>query len=153
MASVYRLSSQLHIPPWVPAPSDTVTATKHSLKRYRDEIVKPAVVVSAGAPPDSPPLPWAWIALNAGSLFSEEAFTLWWQIRLLGQPCPAKQCPWCLPATPLTITHLQLVCPTFATACFCAGLLPAEAFHYTSQADWFMAVLATIQTLASARQE
>ena len=111
-------------------------------------------VVSLGLlVPHGEMLSWAWIALNAGSHFSEDAFTLWWQIRLLGQPCPATQCPWCLPATPLTITHLQLVCPTFATVCFRAGLLPAEAFHYPSQADWFVAVLATIQTLASAAQE
>ena len=152
MASVHRLCSQFQLPPWAPAPGDTVAATKRSLKRYRDEIVKPAVLASMGAPPGSPPLPWAWIALNARNHFTEVAFTLWWQIRLLGQPCPARPCPWCSPATPLTITHLQLACPTFATACLSAGLLPAETFNYPSQAEWFVAVLAIIHTVAAAGQ-
>ena len=43
--------------------------------------------------------------------------------------------------------------PPLPQSVFCAGLFPAEAFHYPSQADWFVVVVATIQTSASAGQE
>ena len=67
------------------------------------------------------------------------------QIRLLGQPYPARSCPWCGTATPLTATHLQLSCPIYAARCFMAGILPADAFRYPEDAAWFIATLQTLE--------
>ena len=42
-------------------------------------------------------------------------------------------------------THLQLSCPTYAARCFMAGILPADAFRYPEDADWFIATLQTLE--------
>ena len=96
-------------------------------------------------PPQGPPLPWAWIAEHAGISFSQLAFELWLQIRLLGQPYLARHCPWCQPGVPLTAPHLHLSCSTFTYRCFMAGILPAEAFHYPPDAAWMCAAVGTLE--------
>ena len=117
------------------APCTTVdaTTTKHStpaevLFTTLPETSRHKTLMTSTPPPQGPPLPWAWIAEHAGISFSQLAFEFWLQIRLIGQPYPARHCPWCQPRVPLTASHLHLSCSTFTYRCFMAGILPAEAF-------------------------
>ena len=90
------------------------------------------------------------MAINAASTFTQSAFELRWQLRILGQPFPATKCPWCDPVSPLTKEHLQDNGGTFAYHFWFRGVLPAEAFMYPPQPDWFAAALGTIHALVSA---
>lgn len=148
IASARRLVTQLRLPPWLPDPNCSANARKRSLHRHRIDLVTPAVFATS-PPHATPSLPWAWIALQAGVAFSQNAFTLWWQIRVLGQPYPARSCPWCEPAAPLTATHMHFSCATFAMRCWAAGILPAEAFGYPADEERFTAVLRTLEQSVS----
>ena len=143
LSAAQRLTHQHNISDWEP-PHSTVRAQKRSLQRYRKETVTPALMAKS-LPPDSPSLPWAWIAMNAGHSFSHQAFEHWLQIRLLGQPFPARTCPWCQPAVPMTETHLHLRCATFSYRCFMAGILPTDAFSFPQTAEKFCAAVNTLE--------
>jgi len=134
----------LHVPPWTPETNNTASAAKASLARYRKEVIQPAVLYTSEAAPGHPPLPWAWLALNADRAFPASAFEMWWQIRVLGQSHPRCRCSWCMPTTPLTRMHLQLACVTFAEQCLVRGVQPEEAFMYPGTAGWFIAALQAI---------
>ena len=49
--------------------------------------------------------------------------------------------------------HLQTVCDTHAYHCWTNGVLPAEAFKYPVQPEWFAAVLRAVATLEAARHD
>ena len=147
LASVQRLAVQLRIPPWDPPPDITAAEQKRHLQKYRKDVIAPAVLANT-PPAATPALPWAWLAVNAGSTFSQAAADLWLQFRILGQPYPARHCPWCQPTVPLTSTHLQMRCSTFALRCFMAGITPAEAFEYPHDASWLSAAIRTVEPIA-----
>ena len=100
--------------------------------------------------PINPPLPWLWLASLAGDAYSQEAFELWWQLHVLGQPYPPMLCPWCDPRPELSSTHLRTECSTFATACWIRGIQPEEAFLYPSGPAWFQAALLAVHEIQRA---
>ena len=151
LAAAHRLHRQHRLEPWLPESDLGAAALKRSLARHRRDIIKPAIMSRSDSPQADPPLPWAWLAINAGSAFTQAAFELWWQLRILGQPFPATHCPWCDPVSPLTKEHLQDDCGTFAYHCWLHGVLPTEAFMYPPQRDWFAAALGATHALESAR--
>lgn len=85
----------------------------------------------------------------AGDTYPQEAFELWWQLRVLGQPYPLMLCPWCEPRPELTSTHLRTEC-AFATACWIRGIQPEEAFLYPSGPAWFQAALLAVHEIQHA---
>ena len=141
IAAVRRLQKQLDIALWAPEPGCTKASLKRSLTRYRREVVMPAVVKMQNGIPPQPPLPWAWIGMNADVAFPQASFRLWWQLRALGQPHPAANCPWCDARPALTTLHLQHSCIMFAVRCWSRNLEPEEAFNFPSDEKWFLAVL------------
>jgi len=151
MLAARRSQMALGIPGWQPEPNSSASSLKDSLRKYRKQIVLPAILSSAGVVARNPPLPWAWIALRAGAAFSTSAFEWWWQIRTLGQPYPSCICPWCSPCAPLQRDHLQVACATFAMRCWELGVLPEKAFDYPRSAEWFEAVLGVMDLLVTAR--
>ncbi len=145
LASVHRLHASLKLPHWQPDNDLSLAARKRSLAKHRIEVITPAVTIAADTTPPNPPLPWAWIAQHTGSTFPDTAFTLWWQLRALGQPFPAGSCPWCSCA--LTSVHLTQHCLTFAQLCWTSGIHPDEAFAYPADDKWFVACLLNIHSL------
>jgi hypothetical protein len=152
MASTRCLIRKLRIPAWSSESSMTVAAAKLSLKIYRRTVALPAVSAALGSAPVNPPLPWAWIAVHEGSLFSRASFETWWQLRALGQPYPPDTCPWCDGRLPLTGLHLQSSCITFAVRCWTRGIQPESAFLYPPNDKWLQAALLVIAEVNEARQ-
>ena len=150
LSAVHRLCSTLKIPRWVPAPDECPTARKRSLARHRKSIVQPRIAAALDSTAADPPLPWAWIALNADITFPASAFSLWWQLRALGKAYPSKTCPWCVPAVTLARTHLQQRCPRFAETCWTTGIRPEEAFMYPFDAAWLSACLIAVRSVDAA---
>ena len=120
--SAKTLSDKLHLPHWEPDDRTSRSAIKASLFRHRRDIVLPAVE-SLYPQVSSPPLPWGWLALEAGRGYQYHAFVGWWQVRCLGTLCPKRGCGWC-GAVQVTRSHLASECLTFQTKCWCAGILP-----------------------------
>ena len=150
MAAARNLFTRLSIPPWKPENAMSTETAKRSLKRYRTETVTPAVMSLSGTPPN-PPLPWAWIVLNADTAFPAPGFDSWWQLRVTGQTYPTTVCPWCNPTTALTANHLRVSCPPFAMRCWTVGVRPEEAFSYPPDDSWFVAILHIFGEIANTR--
>ena len=128
MAATQRIMHIMHIPGWQPEPGASCASLKLSLAHYRRTVIRPSVIRAHHATPANPPLPWAWIASCVGTIFSQESFTLWWHLRVLGQPFPTASCPWCDVGTALTAKHLQSDCILFATACWSRSIRPEDVF-------------------------
>ena len=141
--AVRRLQRQLNIPDWQPDSCSSTGSLKRSLAKYRAEVVQPAVATSCGVLPMNPPLPWAWIGANANVHFKRESFSLWWQLRALGQAYPEASCSWCDGGPDLTREHLRFSCLTFAAR----GVLPEQAFDYPRNDGWFIAVLLAVEDI------
>ena len=150
MAAARGLQQSLHVPPWSADPALPVEALKRALARHRRQVILPAVQTASTSCPMNPPLPWAWIALNADTLFSQEAFTLWWQIRVLGKSYPGRACPWCGACVRLDRGHLQQQCITFATICWTRSIQPEEVFAFPEDHVHYIAALAAIDELLTA---
>ena len=150
MAAAQRLQKSLRIPVWQADPSLSVAALKADLARHRREVIFPAIQSAHGSHAVNPPLPWAWIAANAEITFRQEAFTIWWQVRVLGKAYPSHTCPWCTPQAQTTREHLQQECATFAACCWTKGVRPEEAFTFPPDPEWFTAALLAIEELLTA---
>ena len=118
-------------------------------RKFRRDVVLPAVVSFDKRSATSPPLPWAWLAANIGTLFPQHAFDVWWQIRVLDRTHPPCQCPWC-PGESLTKIHLTAGCLPFARECRDRGIQPGETFLSPSSGPWFVAALQSVCRLAEA---
>ena len=129
----------------------SAAAAKRSLKSYRCSVVLPAVAADLGSAPGNPPLPWVWLAMHEGSLFTKASFETWWHIRTLGQPYPPDTCPWCEGRLPLTSTHLLSSCTTFAVRCWARGIQPENAFLYPQDDARLCAVLQITAEINEAR--
>ena len=151
MASTQCLLGRLRIPPWSCEPSMSAAAAKRSLRTYRRTVVQPAVSAALGSAPVNPPLPWLWLAMHEGGLFTRSSFETWWQVRTLGQPYPPDTCPWCEGRKPLTSSHLQYSCTTFAVRCWTRGIQPEAAFLYPPNDDWLLAALLVMAEVDAAR--
>ena len=144
MASVARLKRSLGIPNWQPGLVSTAAEIKASLRRYRREIVTPAVVAAAGVP-ENPPLPWLWIASMIPSNY-RPVFEAWWQLRILAQLHPPRNCPWC-EGVPATVDHLTLECSRWSEVCFYNQVVPAEVFQFPRDSTNFQAKLQAVSVL------
>ena len=153
LAAVHRLHSSLHIPHWQPETDTTIASRKRSLDRYRKTVLQPSVVQALGSAPLNPALPWAWIALNADTCFAASAFTLWWQLRVLGRAHPTMMCPCCQPAEQLTRPHLESACPSFAQRCWTLGMWPEGAFQYPCGPESFCTYVNIVGDIQSAHTQ
>ena len=149
MAAARHLQESLRIPSWECDPATPTAIAKRSLARHRREVILPAVRASHDACPINPPLPWAWIALHTDIEFSQESFTLWWQIRALHKAYPATTCPLCDSQAQLNKEHLQQSCCPFAKLCWLRGVSPEEAFAYPTDPGWYTAVLTAIDEIVT----
>ena len=144
----------LKVPMWHAEPEASLSAAKRSLCQHRRAVILPAVRAAMGATPLNPPLPWLWIATEAGTRFPLEAFVLWWQLRALGQSYPASTYPRCDNRPYLSSDHPRCGCSTFATLCWASCIRPEDAFGFPRSREWFTAViLSTNEVIRAMRRD
>ena len=153
--AVRRLKGRYSIRDWVPPTGATRSAAvrKTSLKKYRKQMVMPALIAARAAHPQAYPLPWVWIAANVGRCFSAWALEAWLCLRTFGDtvwPCRrAQMCAFCgVDVGPLRV-HLVNECAVFAGAAAAWGFSPLTCFDAPADADIFAAVLRAMSNLVA----
>ena len=128
------------IPPWQPEQADleTVCSRRRSLKSYRLKSVMPCVTKAGTS--NNKPLPWAWLAMQAGQLFHPSAFNKWLCLRIVGRASfQATTCALC------GDQHGETDCPAFLAALLLHGITIDVALEYPESPACFTATLRAIQ--------
>ena len=94
IAAAKRVQQTSKIPMWQPVAGSSLSASKRSLAHHLRRIILPAIRAALQFRTHQPTTAMAMLASLAGDAYPQEAFELWWQLRVLGQPYPPMLCAW-----------------------------------------------------------